>query len=104
MAITITHDVVVVDAVIAASTEIFATEVGVIKHIFWNGATNAHILSLVDKDGNRVFKHIASTGNLSPFFLNINRRFNGLYIDDLDGGELILQLETLVPQAKELKI
>jgi len=93
-----------VDSVIATSTAIFEDEIGVIKHIIWNAATNGHMLKLEDKDGNIVFRYTASTGLLSPYFPNIDLPFNGLYISDLDGGELHIYIKTLSPKPSELKV
>ncbi len=95
-----------VTTALAAKTAIFDDgESGVIKHIWWIGATNAHKVSLVTDDGSPVFKYTAATGNLSPDFLNINLGFgNGLYCDDLDGGELWLVLATIMPNPRELKV
>jgi len=95
-----------IDAAIAAKTAIFGDgEHGTIRHIFWCGATNAHKVSLVNDDGAPIFKFTAATGDLSPHFENIDLNFgNGLYCDDLDGGDFWLVLSAIMPSPKDLKV
>ena len=95
-----------VDSAVAAKTAIFDdAEHGTIKHIWWLGATNAHLVSLVNDGGDPIFKFTASTGDLSPHFDNVNLNFaNGLYCDDLDGGTLWLVLSVLLPKPATLKV
>ena len=95
-----------VDSAVAAKTPIFDDgEHGTIKHIWWLGVTTTHLASLVNDDGDPIFKFEAITGNLSPTFLNIDLNFaNGLYCDDLDSGTLWLVLSVILPKAATLKV
>jgi len=67
----------------------------VIKYIYWyNPTTAAHLLAVKDADGNMLFPMYAVVAHqgLSSGLTNIPA-INGIYIDDLDSGSVLIIIE-----------
>jgi len=65
----------------------------VITAIVWYGTTQLHLLSLVDADDNVIFKAKAAWDHEAVTFCHKINCPNGLYVDDLDGGSVLIYLE-----------
>ncbi len=71
----------------ASSEETITDMVLHVNTIRWfQPTTNAHLLTLTDKEGNTVAKFYASA-NVSEN-IEVNGRINGIHVTDMDSGEL----------------
>jgi hypothetical protein len=83
-----------------ATRELITTKSGVLRHVIWNGPTSdGHKVELQQTNSDIVWAdaaQIVSTGaNGSRHDLNYNMNFDGLYVSDMDSGELLLVVDSL---------
>jgi hypothetical protein len=98
MALTVTENgrVIQVTGTTAVSQVVSASNVKITK-IIWNAPTaDGHKLSMTDVDGNTIFLNEADTNflgtNLSEDFPHPGIISNGIYIDDMDSGTVLIYL------------
>lgn len=100
MAITVQSNhggVIYITGTTNASEEVTASSVAVLGIIWDAPDTDGHKLSIVDAEGNQLFKASVDTTNLGqalpfPFPHPHLRSADGLFIDDLDSGTVLIYL------------
>ena len=75
-----------------SSAEKVTDKAAYIKFIQWyKPTTAAHLLSVVDKDGQQIVKGYCENANETQW-LPIFTRFDSIYIDDMDSGEVYIYI------------
>ena len=80
----------------AASEKVTDDHCYISKIVWYNATSAADKLNITDKDGNDIFPFVAAGSNrmVSYDFMVCPHPIDGIYIDDLDSGEVYIYIAT----------